>query len=272
MAHPQIDRSKPVPLYHQLKELLQDRIELGEWHPGSRIPTEKELAVEYGISQITVRQAMAKLSAEGLVERRQGRGTFACQASVSRDLLRLAGFSDGLARSGVEVETKLLAAGKGAASAGVARRLGVAPGQPVIRIVRVRSREGIPMALQTSHLDYALCQPLLGHDLEKESLFRLLTEVCGLEFVRAEEVVSAVAVDDYEAGILSVASGSPALLVQRTTFDRKGRPVEFVKSVLRGDRCRFALTLEAEPKARDATKALDTMVDGQRVGLETHLS
>ncbi len=266
MAHPMIDRLRPVPLYHQLKELLQDRMELGEWPPGSRIPTEKELAATYMVSQITVRQALARLASEGLVERCQGRGTFVCQASVSHDLLRLAGFSDGLARSGVEVETRLLSATEATASEGVARRLNMAYGEPVIKIVRVRSRDGTPIALQTSHLNATLCRPLLGRDLERESLFRLLTEVCGLELVRAEEAVSAVAVDDYEAEILSVASGSPALLIQRTTYDRRGRPVEFVKSVLRGDKCKFTVTLDAEPKARDAG------VDGQRLGLQTKLS
>jgi len=77
-----IDRSKPVPLYHQVKDSLRERIEAHEWEPGMKIPTEKELAKEYDVSQITVKQALSRLAMEGLVERYQGRGTFGLPASA----------------------------------------------------------------------------------------------------------------------------------------------------------------------------------------------
>ncbi len=253
MVHSGVDRAKPVPLYHQVKESLRERIEAGEWPPGSRIPTEKELAAEYGVSQITVRQALARLATEGLVERCQGRGTFVSQPSVVQDILDLGGFSAGLASSGVEIETQLLGATVVAASEGVARHLKVAQGAPVIEVRRVRLTGGVPISLQTSYMPSELCRPILDRDLARESLFSLLTEVCGLELVRAEEVLSAITVDEYEAKVLLVAPGSPAFLVRRTTFDRNGRPIEFVKSVLRGDRCKFTATLTTRAKGMTGT-------------------
>ena len=253
MVHPGVDRAKPVPLYHQVKESLRERIEAGEWPPGSRIPTEKELAAEYGVSQITVRQALARLATEGLVERCQGRGTFVSQPSVVQDILDLGGFSAALASSGVEIETQLLGATVVAASEGVARHLKVAQGAPVIEVRRVRLTGGVPISLQTSYMPSELCHPILDRDLAHESLFSLLTEVCGLELVRAEEVLSAITVDEYEAKVLLVAPGSPAFLVRRTTFDRNGTPVEFVKSVLRGDKCKFTAALTPRAKGMTGT-------------------
>ncbi|MGE5585675.1 MAG: GntR family transcriptional regulator [Bacillota bacterium] len=253
MVHPGVDRAKPVPLYHQVKESLRERIEAGEWPPGERIPTEKELAAEYAVSQITVRQALARLASEGLVERCQGRGTFVSQPSVVQDILDLGGFSAALASAGIEIETRLLGAGIVAASEGVSQRLKVAQGASVIEVRRVRLTGGVPISLQTSYMPCELCRPILDRDLAHESLFSLLTEACGLELVRAEEVLSAVTVDEYEAKVLLVPHGSPAFLVRRTTFDKNGTPVEFVKSVLRGDRCKFAATLTARAKGKTGT-------------------
>ncbi|MDI7247212.1 MAG: GntR family transcriptional regulator [Bacillota bacterium] len=278
MVHPGVDRAKPVPLYHQVKESLRERIEAGEWPPGERIPTEKELAAEYAVSQITVRQALARLASEGLVERCQGRGTFVSQPSVVQDILDLGGFSAGLASAGIEIETRLLGAGIVAASEGVSQRLKVAQAASVIEVRRVRLTAGVPISLQTSYMPCELCRPILDRDLARESLFSLLTEACGLELVRAEEVLSAVTVDEYEAKVLLVTPGSPAFLVRRTTFDRNGTPVEFVKSVLRGDRCKFTATLTTRAKGKTGTgigagtRTNRAETGEQTVGIKTQVS
>ncbi|HHY31396.1 MAG TPA: GntR family transcriptional regulator [Firmicutes bacterium] len=280
MVHPGIDRAKPVPLYHQLKESLRERIEAGEWSPGSQIPTEKELAAEYGVSQITVRQALARLVTEGLVERCQGRGTFVSQPSLVQDILDLGGFSAGFASAGVGIETRLLGAGIVPASEGVAKHLKLNQGSPVIEVRRLRlTGNGVPISLQTSYMPSDLCRPVLERDLARESLFTLLTDVCGLELARAEEVLSAVAVDEYEAKILLVAPGSPAFLVRRTTFDKNGTPVEFVKSVLRGDRCKFTATLTPRANGRASGMRVETGMSAspaergeQTIGIKTQVS
>ena len=124
-----IDRSKPVPLYHQVKDSLRERIDAHEWEPGMKIPTEKELAEEYGVSQITVKQALSRLSMEGLVERYQGRGTFVCQSPLVQDILTLAGFSASFAQAGIEIESRLIGTAVIPASEGISRRLSIDPGE-----------------------------------------------------------------------------------------------------------------------------------------------
>ncbi|NLJ60236.1 MAG: UTRA domain-containing protein, partial [Firmicutes bacterium] len=128
----------------------------------------------------------------------------------------------------------------------ISRRLSIDPGESVIEARRIRLAKGIPVCLQTSYLPYALCHSILDRDLAKESLFELLKKTCNLDPASAEEALNAVSVDDYEARILMVTAGSPAFLIRRTTFDRSGTPIEFAKSVLRGDRCKFTVSLNAD--------------------------
>lgn len=239
-----VDRNKPIPLYHQVMESLRDRIEAEEWVVGEQIPAERELAVQYGVSQITIKQALQHLAREGLVNRIQGKGTF-----VNRPLIRnipdLMGFSAGYAQLGVEIETQLISKEVIKASKGITKRLRLRPEELTIELQRLRLHQGIPVCLQTSYLSYDLCQPILNYDLDRESLFDLLARVCNLELVRAEETLNAVAVDDYEAEVLQIPAGSPAFLARRLTFHKTGQPVEYVKSILRGDQCKFIAKLSA---------------------------
>ncbi|HHX25199.1 MAG TPA: UTRA domain-containing protein, partial [Firmicutes bacterium] len=126
--------------------------------------------------------------------------------------------------------------------------------------------KSIPVCLQTSYLPYTLCHLLLGRDLAKESLFDLLKDTCDLDPARAEEALNSVSVDDYEARILMVTAGSPAFLIRRTTFDRSGAPVEFAKSVLRGDRCKFTVSLNADVRGNQRE------VKGNLIGIKTQVS
>lgn len=262
MASPTVDRLKPVPLYRQLKDLLQDRVQTSEWLPGARMPTEKQLAADYGVSVITVRQALARLAAEGLVERYPGRGTFVAEPSVADDIVQLAGFCEEYLRPGTAVEPRLVTADIVLANGSLAERLATDQGDRLVRVAHVWLAGDTPLGLRTSYVPYYLGGTVLNWNLETESLSRLLAEVCGLEFSRAEEEVSAIATADHEAEILGVAPGSPAVLVQRTAFDLEDRPIEFVTLVLRGDKCGLFLTLDLEHEANR----------GPRVGLQVRIA
>ncbi len=237
-----VDRNKPIPLYHQVRESLRDRIEADEWAVGERIPAEKELAIQYGVSQITIKQALQHLAREGLVNRMQGKGTFVSRP-LTRNIPELVGFSAGFAQLGVEIETQVISKEIIKPGQGTVRRLQLQPGELVIELQRLRLKQGTPICLQTSYLVHDLCRPLLNYDLGRESLFDLLSKVCNLELVKAEETLNAVAVDDYEGKVLQIPEGSPAFLARRITFHKTGQPVEYVKSILRGDQCKFTAKL-----------------------------
>src|SRR5258708_22034678 len=105
-----IYRNSPVPRYHQLKEILRERIQSGEWKAGDLIPSERELSEQYGISRMTTRQAITDLVNEGVFFREQGRGTFVSHRKITQQLIRLTGFTEDISARGQQPGTKMLSA------------------------------------------------------------------------------------------------------------------------------------------------------------------
>ncbi|HKT37081.1 MAG TPA: GntR family transcriptional regulator, partial [Ktedonobacterales bacterium] len=103
-----IHRNSPIPIYHQLKEILIRKIRTGEWVPGALIPSERELCETYGISRMTARQAITDLVNEGVCYREQGRGTFVSPRKIQQQLQHLSGFTDDIRARGQLPGTKVL--------------------------------------------------------------------------------------------------------------------------------------------------------------------
>jgi GntR family transcriptional regulator len=238
-----IDTNSPIPKYYQLKEILRDMIEREELGEGAPIPPERELCERYGISRMTARQAVVELVNEGLLYREQGRGTFVAGKKVQQEAARLRSFTEDMRERGMGVSSVVLEVEEESAGPVVARFLRVDPGEGIVRVRRVRNADGEPMALETSHLLYAVARGLLGADLSTRSLYEELRREAGLKIARAEQSYEATLVNDAEAEHLAVPAGSPALLIERVTFDANDRPFEYVKSTYRGDRYRVTASL-----------------------------
>ena len=240
-----VDSASPAPIYYQLEEHVRDKIEGGLLAAGSRLPAERDIAAYLGVSRMTVRQALTRLASDGLLAARRGGGTFVARPRVKSDLALLRSFSHEATRQGRRMSSRLLDVATIAPDRLLQRVLQIAPHRDAaIRVQRVRILDGEPVSIQTSFLPTYLCRPLLSCDLESASLYALLRSDCGLELARGEEELSATILDRWEAESLGTAPGSPAFLLERTTFDRADRPVEFVKSVLRGDRTTFHTSLK----------------------------
>lgn len=238
----EIDRRSPVPKYYQLKEIIRDMIEKEELGPGEAIPPERELCERYGVSRMTARQAIMELVNEGLLYRVQGLGTFVAEAKVPQDTGRLTSFTQDMRERGMEVSSKVLGVEEEAAGPVVARMLRIDPGDRIVRVRRVRNADGRPMALETSHLLYDVAKSVLEVDLAENSLYEELGKA-GVRIAEAEQSYEAVLVNESESEHLGVPVGSPAMLMERLTFDAERRPFEYVKSVYRGDRYRVTTRL-----------------------------
>src|SRR5215475_4846403 len=139
-----IYRNSPVPRYHQLKEILREKIRAGEWKPGDLIPSERELSETYGISRMTTRQAITDLVNEGVFYREQGKGTFVTRNKITQQLMSLTGFTEDIRARGQNPSTRVLSARLGHADEIVAERLRVAPGQAIVLLQRLRLADGEP--------------------------------------------------------------------------------------------------------------------------------
>ena len=239
----EIDLGSPVPKYYQLKEIIRDGIEQDELEAGQAIPPERELCERYGVSRMTARQAVMELVNEGLLYRVQGLGTFVAEAKVPQGAGKLTSFTQDMRARGMEVSSVVLGIETDNAGPVAARMLGVDPGDGIVRVRRVRNADGKPMALETSHLLRDVGEAVLGADLSGRSLYEELARF-GVRISKAEQSYEAVLVNESESAHLGVPVGSPAMLIERVTFDAAGRPFEYVKSIYRGDRYRVTTVLE----------------------------
>ena len=239
----EVQKDSSVPIYSQVERMVMDMIGSGKLSPGQRAPSEREIAETLRISRMTARAAMSNLVADGYLYSVPGKGTFVANPKMRQDLLELTSFTEDMRRRGLKPGARLLEIGASdRAPEKVYRRLELTGEEDLIRIHRLRTADEEPMCLETSYLPKSYVPWLLEEDLESGSLYRAL-ESHGIELVRAEEHLEATVVWETESELLTVPAGYPALLIERTTYTEGGRPIEYVKSLYRGDRYRFTAML-----------------------------
>ena len=232
----------PVPKYYRLKESIRSTIEEEGLGEGQLIPSERELCEVYGVSRMTARQAVKELVNEGVLYREQGRGTFVAGQKLQHQTSRLTSFTQDMLERGMEVSSTVLEVKVEGASPELARVLQVRPGEPLIRVSRIRNADGEPMALETTCMIYEVAEGILEADLETVSLYQELANR-GVRIAGAEQSYEATILDESQSEHLDVPLGSAALLLERVTFDDQGRSFEYVKSFYRGDRYRATVVL-----------------------------
>ncbi len=241
-----IFRKSPLPRYYQLKEIMREKIRLGEWKSGDLIPSERELGELYGISRMTARQAITELVNEGLFYREQGKGTFVSQHKITQQLIHLTGFTEDIRARGQRPGTKVLSAAMRPADEKTAERLRVEPGHMIYCLQRLRLADGEPLAIELSQLCFPNCERLLAEDFAQNSLYRTLELKYGLPLVEAEQELEASLVGEEEAVVLNVAVGSPVLLTRRTTYTDRDQPVEYAKATYCGSKYTFYTSMKRE--------------------------
>lgn len=227
-----------LPAWAQIEEDLGRRI--ARLDVGARLPPERQLAGELGVSRSTVRQALGALSGRGLVERGVGRGTFVARPKVELDLRRVAGFTARAEQAGLIATARVVEASEQRPPEPVAAALELGPDAPALRIRRVRSAGGLPLVLEDSWLPADPFRALTAGDL-RGSLYAAMGARFAAEPVRAIERLEPVLARAYEAGELGVTRGAPLMLIERTAWAADGRPVEYARDLHRGDRSRFVV-------------------------------
>jgi GntR family transcriptional regulator len=213
----------------------------GGLDPHVKLPTERELAEQFGINRLTVRRVLDGLERDGLVYRVQGAGTFVSSPRISKSV-ELTSFSEDMRERGLRPGSKLVRAEIEPAGPQIGYALGLSPATEVIHLERIRTADDDPMCLEQSYLPKNLVPGLLDLDLTA-SLYEILASTYSLRVERAEQTIRATVVDTAAANMLGVPPFSPAFLVERTGFDNRGRPIERAESLYRGDRYWYELTI-----------------------------
>jgi GntR family transcriptional regulator len=209
--------------------------------PGEALPSERRLVEELGVSRPTLRQAVDGLVAEGLLDRRHGSGTYVAEPRIAVPLT-MTSFTEDMIRRGMKPGGRVLSFRTETAGARIGRRLALSPTEEVFTIRRLRLADGAPMAIETLCLPRALMPGLRRDVLEGRSFYDLLRGA-GVEIASGSETIEPTVTTPEEAADLGVLVHVPAFLFERVTRDEDGRPLEYVRSVYRGDRYRLELDL-----------------------------
>lgn len=242
----QLRREAPDPLYLQLKDLLLAEIAAGHYQAHQRLPSERELADQFQVSRITVRQALLELARDGSIYTRMGKGTFVAEPKIDQQLRALTGFSQDVRARGEKPASQVLEARVMQAPMEAAAALRILPNAEVILLSRLRLADNVPLAIETAYLPFKLFPTLLTHDFAVESLYAVLESEYGLGLVQAEQSIEAALADAREIELLDLAPPAAVLRMQRVTLSNGDIPVEYVLSVYRGDRYKFRSILQPQ--------------------------
>jgi len=238
-----IDKTSPIPIYYQLESFIKNQIEAGFILPGETIPSEREYAESYGISRMTVRQAINSLVNDGLLYRKKGSGTFVSQKKIEQPLQGLTSFTEDMKKRGMTPTSKLIHFEVVSANRFIANELKISEYAPVYEIKRIRLADGEPMALETNYLSANLVKGLTEDEVNA-SIYSYVEKKLGLQITHAEQLIESVRASEEHEKLLNIEKDHPMLYIQRNTFLHDGTPLELVKSVYRGDRYKFQIKME----------------------------
>jgi GntR family transcriptional regulator len=249
-AVPSADDGRRQPRYRSIAAQVGKRIDAREYPPGTFLPSESELAAEFGVTRMTVRQALAGLAARGLIERRHGHGTMVSPIHLRRQAEQPYGLSAELNARGVSVGSKVLRLDRMRPPADARADLWIGPRGTVFRLRRLRYADGVLIGLQESLIPEKYAPDLLSHDFDTESLTRVLRERHGLSATYADLTINALGADRVTAAALDVEPGTPILNSMRISYLEDGRPLERTIGWFLGSRYSYLLRQGVGPGAR----------------------
>lgn len=230
----------PIPLHHQAYLDLRAVLDLGDWRPGDRLPTERELAIEYGCSLITVRRALDELVREGRLERTRGRGTYVTKPPIVRDLVAPMGFMDEMRPLGLRPYTVVVTARTEPAAPAAAAALRIPVGAAVHYLERVRGANGVPFLLEQAYLPFERFPGLLEEDYSTVSLYEVLERRYGCRVTWTRETIAAFVPNSREARLLEMPRSRASLWLEGTAF-AVDEPIEFSRTIVSGEWARYSI-------------------------------
>ena len=236
-----------MPRYHQIAQVLRERITAPGSGSGERLANQRSLAREFGVTLMTLRHALDLLERDGLIARRHGLGTFVARPSIDYDILHLRTLAGDLSALGEDVATRFLRSRFMVADLRVAEPLGLAERACVFVLERLRLVDREPVSFQASYLPGALGEEISKADLAVTPLRQVLARNLGIEITAARETVSAVPLPAHAARELGCRAGTAAFRSDRVSTDSAGAPVVYDRVFIPGDRFRITRNLRYDP-------------------------
>jgi len=244
-------RDKAIPLYYQLETILRKKILSGDFVPDTPMPSEDALAEEYEVSRITVRQALASLEQDGLVLRQRGKGTFVSETAGKFELPRFTGSIEDLVMMGIRTTTEVKDFSWIDPPENIREKLQIDKGK-VLRIEKIRSIENSPFSHVFNYLPPEIGKRLPGDLVKDKPMLMILEDELGIRAIEADQSVEATIADAEIASLMDIRVGDPLLKAERTVYDVKHNPVEYVSVLYRADKYTFTMKLKRKRTDKSA--------------------
>nr|SFZ87238.1 Predicted transcriptional regulator of N-Acetylglucosamine utilization, GntR family [Loigolactobacillus rennini] len=229
-----------TPVYIQIHNAIKRDIETGKWAIGDRIPSERKLAVVFGVSRMTLRQAIQTLVDEGILERRIGAGTYVANQKVQEKMSGVTSFTDIMLAQGKTPSSKTVSYHLANPSLSEKEKLKLADGEQVLRMERIRYADNVPISFEVATVPETLVQQFSKAEVTS-SLYRTLERKAGLTLGGAEQTITAQTASERIAEFLAIKRGAPILRLRQRSFLKDGRPFEYVRTQYVGSRFEFYL-------------------------------
>jgi GntR family transcriptional regulator len=227
------------PLYVQVAQGLLDWIESGRLGPGAQLPPERQLSDSLGVNRMTLRRALGMLAGQGLLVRKQGRGTYVASPKIERRAGELISFTRVMERRGFRPGARMISFQQRPVEASLAPVLDLPVSAPVYEIQRLRLLNQEPVMIEHYIIPVRRFPGLERFDLESRSMYEVMEREYHVTVVRARQSLEPVLATEYESDLLAVPPGAPLMMERRFSYDAQDQPVEHGRDLYRGDRFRF---------------------------------
>lgn len=237
-----------VPAYYQVKQTIRNWITNGEYSLSERLPSENTLAKKFDVSRLTIRQAIAQLTQEGWVDAQRGKGTFVTDNCdlINSSSLEFTGFLDDIFYQVAEMKAKSVEMNRIMTPRWIKSKLNLNEKcEEIVEIRRVRMRRGKTFAYTINYLPLEIASKIVKKDLYSRSLLEILEQDLGIQFTEAFESIEASFADQELAEKLRIPNGLPIISLECIMYTKHRKPVEFHKSLIRGDSYKYIVRLRA---------------------------
>jgi GntR family transcriptional regulator len=238
-----LDRNSPVPLYYQVKQSLLEKLEKGIWKPGDLVPSEQELQETYGVSRITVRQALSELTHEGRFNRHRGQGTFVASKQLVHNPSKRISITELMREQGIEPEWKVRQRDFVTPLPIVQENLGVRSNSKIYFVDFLLSADKEPIGRHLTYLTKPVADSSNIASLSDDELGTFFRTLPNREATQVSRTIQSVPASSEEAKLLKVRAGFPILSIEVTYSDKNGNPIEHLRANYRGDRFKFQLDI-----------------------------
>lgn len=239
-------RRHPMSSRDHATELVESYILDMGLRPGDRLPSERDMCRMWDLNRTTLRNAIQRLVSDGVLYCRMGSGTYVAQPKLVRNLQDVKGFSEAVRETGRTPGARLVYCRQCEADKATTKRLHVSLGSPVVELCRVRTIDGVPVAMETTCLNEHLFPDIERYDFSRVSLFDVIRDEYHIQVCSGQERISITTLDEREAHLLDYPEGTPVFFQSGIIYDEKNEPVEYFKNIVLSDHIRFVSELRSE--------------------------